>query len=277
MEEQDARRGAPQHAGGRHVVLLLLDHHGTTHGAGVLHPVRQRDGDDDDVDGHVIPQTAGQDAPGNTEDEQCHQQHREGELHVGNAHDEHIQPAAPITGQHAQGDADEHGQQHGQATDQHRHAQPIQNGGPDITPLVVGTQPVAVPRDALPARRREGIKQIECSRIEGVLRGDPGGGNGQADAGQQHQQGNLGQARPGQAAHKQRVRLAPAATCRWRIRAIGAIHHGVRSIHRGNRCVPRGGSCIQPGFRGNGFHGAGRKEAWAAWPQRRRRRGSAQA
>ena len=169
MPGQNGRAAAPDELGSQHIVFLLFHHDRATHGARVLHPVRQADGNDDDVHGHVVAVALGQHAACNTEDQQRHQNHGEGELHIGNAHEHGVKPATGIARNQAQWHANDERQRHSSHTHNHRHAQAVEDGGVHVTPLVIGTQRVEHLTHALAPGGREGIHQVQIGRFKRVV------------------------------------------------------------------------------------------------------------
>ena len=84
------------------VVLVLLDHDGAAHGAGVLHPEREADREDEHAeDRSLVDSWPPDDRLHDAVDQERDQDRREGELHVGDAHDERVDRAADIAGDRA--------------------------------------------------------------------------------------------------------------------------------------------------------------------------------
>ena len=109
---QNGGFAAANELGSQHIVFLFFHHHRATHGACVLYPVGQTNRHDDDEDSHVVAVALGQQATRNAEDQQRHQDDREGQLHIGNAHQQRVEPATGIAGDQAQRHTDDERQRH---------------------------------------------------------------------------------------------------------------------------------------------------------------------
>src|SRR4029077_6782650 len=92
----DDRGGQPDQLGGGDIIPVLLDHHATAHGAGILHPEAQ-----DDLYHQHRQRTHGVEPVAeygfsDAVDQQRGQDGGESELHVGDAHDQAVDGAADI-------------------------------------------------------------------------------------------------------------------------------------------------------------------------------------
>ena len=94
------------------------------------------------------------DAAHDAVDQQRHQDRREGELHVGDAHDHRVDRAADIAAEQAERDAEHHGDDDRGEADDQRQPRAVHDRGQDVPALVVGAEregPVAVVATAAPA------------------------------------------------------------------------------------------------------------------------------
>ena len=140
MPDHDAPGGQADHLGGAHIVARHLDHGRGAHRAGILHPFIDRDGEDQD---HRCPcqhHVGAELGPRNAADQQRHEDGREGDEHVGDAHDDAVDHTAEITGDQAEHDAEGGGEQHRADADQHRDAQAEQDDRDEVAALIVGAE-----------------------------------------------------------------------------------------------------------------------------------------
>ncbi len=112
MPAQDGEGTNADEAGCLHVFLVAFHQRGTAHGAGVLHPAGDADGEDQHVQRQLVVHVARQEAPRHAVDQQRYQDGRERQLHVGDAHDEAVHAAAGVAADKAQRHAQHHREQH---------------------------------------------------------------------------------------------------------------------------------------------------------------------
>ena len=103
-------------------------------------PARNADREDQDVQRQLVVHVARQQAARHAVDQQRHQDGGKRELHVGDAHDDAVDPSARIAADQPERDAQDHGEQHRGKAHQQRDARAIQDGRQDIAALVVGAQ-----------------------------------------------------------------------------------------------------------------------------------------
>ncbi|KAG1440339.1 hypothetical protein G6F57_019058 [Rhizopus arrhizus] len=121
-------------------------------------------------------------------DQQRDQDRREGQLHVGDPHDERIDAPARVTRDQPQHDADQHGQHHRRQPDQERHAGAVQDGRIQVPALAVGAQQLGLLAVGLPGGGQQGVQQFHRGQVKGVVRRAPAGPEG-ADQQQRQQHG----------------------------------------------------------------------------------------
>ena len=78
-----------------HVLLVPLDHRRAAHGARVLHPARQRDGDDEHAEGERVVGVR-EERVADAGEQQRDQDRRERQHDVADAHDQRVEPAADV-------------------------------------------------------------------------------------------------------------------------------------------------------------------------------------
>ncbi len=140
MAEHDLRRRQADQLRRRDIILVLLDHHRTAHGAGVLHPEAETDGDDQHAErAHLIEPVAEQ-RFGDAIDQQCDQDRGEGELDVGDSHDHGVDHATEVAGDQPEGDTECAGEHHAGDADRQRDAQAVQDRGEHVAALLVGAE-----------------------------------------------------------------------------------------------------------------------------------------
>ncbi len=125
---------------------------------------------------------AGQRDPREAIDQERDQDRGEGELHIGDAHDQRIEAATDVAGNQAERDPEHKGKQHRGEADAERDARAVHDGGEDVAPLVVGAEGILRHAFLVPGRRREGVVQVERRHVEGILRRDPWREERRADA-----------------------------------------------------------------------------------------------
>ena len=109
MPQHDHRGGQANELGGGDIVLVLLDHDGAAHRAGVLHPKTQPDREHQDGQHAHLVELVAKDRFGDAVDQERDQDGRERELHVGDAHDQPVDGAAEIAGRQPEHDAERAG------------------------------------------------------------------------------------------------------------------------------------------------------------------------
>ena len=95
------------------------------------------------------------------------------QLHVGDAHDDSVDPAAGVARDQPQRDADRAAERHAAAADRQRNAQAVEDRRPHVAPLVVRAE--QEPRIAAldEARRIERVREKIGGRVERIGRRDP--------------------------------------------------------------------------------------------------------
>ena len=97
--------------------------------------------------------------------------HRERQAGVGGAHQEGVEPAALVAGDHGDGDADDAGDEHDGERHEQRHAGAVDQAAEHVAAEVVGAEDV-VRRAAGEPRRLQAVGQVELLRV--VRREQPG-------------------------------------------------------------------------------------------------------
>ena len=166
--------GQPDQPRGLDVVLVALDQRRAAHGAGVLHPERQPDGHDENAEGGAARGCAPfSERVHDAVDEQRDQDGREGQLHVGDAHDDGVDASAGIAGQQAERDAE----RSPRAPRRERRSagkRAGRRGWPkEVAALVVGAEQKARIAALHPARRDIGVDAgSRCAGSNGFVRRD---------------------------------------------------------------------------------------------------------
>ena len=107
-------------------------------------------------------------------DDDRHHHGREGELHIGKAHQQVIDPATGIAGKQADDDPQHQLQADGKHPDGQRDPRAVQHGTENIAPLVVGPQQEALIAPFQPGGRQLGIHDVVAGLIVGIMGGNPG-------------------------------------------------------------------------------------------------------
>ncbi|GCC47961.1 hypothetical protein chiPu_0031914, partial [Chiloscyllium punctatum] len=124
----------------RHIILVLLDHHRSAHGAGILHPEAEADRDDQHAERAHLVEPVAEQRLGDAINQQCDQDRRKGELHVGDPHDHAVDHAAEIAGDQPEGDAERAGEDHAGQADRKRDAQAVEDRREHVAALLVGAE-----------------------------------------------------------------------------------------------------------------------------------------
>ncbi len=112
---------------------------------------------------------------GNAVDQQRDQDRREGELDIGDTHDQAVDAAAEIARDQAEQNAERAGEHHAEHADRDRDAQAVENGRQHVAALLVGAEQVRTLTIGAPERRDARIHQLQLRRIERVLHRDEWG------------------------------------------------------------------------------------------------------
>ena len=175
------RQHVPQHDHGggkadqlrrRHVILVLLHHDRAAHRARILHPETQADRKHQHRQRAHGVQAVAEHRFGDAVDEQRDQDGGEGQLHVGDAHDQAVDGAAEIAGDQAEDDAERAGEQYAENADDKRNAQAVEDGRKYVAALLVGAEQERALAVGHPERRDPRIHQLKLRRIERVLHGE---------------------------------------------------------------------------------------------------------
>ena len=171
MAEQYPRAAHPQRRRRLHVVALLHGQDLPPDHARVHDPAGRRQTDDD-----VAQPEADDGVDGEGQEDEG-----EGELDVGDAHEDRARPAAEETGQQPQESADERGEQHRAEADEERHARAVEHPREQVAPELVGAEEVA-----RGARRLEARREVAPERVVG----------GEPRSGERNQHGQRGDQEP---------------------------------------------------------------------------------
>ena len=201
------RRGALHPGGGDEVALADRQRLGACE-AGVGRPGGDRDGDDRVLDPR----------PQRRHEGQCQDQAREGQEHVGDAHQHGVEPAAGIARDRADEQADRADDHHDQGHDGERDPRAPDDPGVDVAAELVRAQPVRG-RGRLQAlgqvlgdrrlRREQGAKA--ATRISSRMMARP---DQRHRVGAEGQPGGIGLAEPGLERRGRRVGEQPGAPAR---------------------------------------------------------------
>ena len=197
--QQDGQGTAADDARGLHVLLVALDQRRAAHGAGVVHPLRQADREDEDGDRDGVVGPGGQRDARHAVDEKRDQDGGEGELHVGDAHQDRVEPPAEVAGEQPEEHAEHHREQHRGEADRERDAGPVQDRRQHVPALVVGAERVGALAALDPGGRLERRVQVKRRDVERILGRDPGREHRTAHADEREQCGHDGDRRPAKA------------------------------------------------------------------------------
>jgi hypothetical protein len=140
VREEDGPPGPGHHLRRLHVTLLPLDECAHPRRAGEGHPLGERDGADHHRDTEGLVRRTGEHAPRHAVEQHRHQDRREGQLGVGGAHQERVEPAAAVPAHQTGGEPEEHRQGHRREADAHREPEPEEDAGEDVAALLVGPE-----------------------------------------------------------------------------------------------------------------------------------------
>jgi hypothetical protein len=196
-------------------------------GARVLHPVRQADGEDQDVQRDLVVRAPRERDPRNAVDQQRDQDGGKRKLHVGDAHDECVHLAAGITGDEPERHAEHDGERDRREADEERNPRPEHDGREHVAPLVVGAEQEHRATAFHPRRRQQRVRQIQRPQVEGIVRGDEGREERAHDAQRKYREGDHRDRRMPEAPRDVAVpgRTQPRAERRRRDQGSGAVVH----------------------------------------------------
>ncbi len=162
VAEDDVAVAQGQAARRLDIFLAPLDQRRAAHGARVIGPLHRHQGEDD------LARARAQ----HREQDERHQDGREAELDVDDAHDQPVDAAAEIGRRQADRGADQHGDHGAHHADAERDAQAVEDAREHVAALVVGAEPERVARHRLAARRHAAVHDVELVKVVGVLRRD---------------------------------------------------------------------------------------------------------
>ena len=174
MAQHDTRRMHADNAGGLHIFLGFLDHRRPAHDTGILHPVGQADGHDEHPDRHLFAHRRRNKPARHTEDQERDQDRREGQLHIGDAHQQAVDPTAAPACQKAQTDPQHHGKDHRRKAHEQRNPRAVKDGRKDIPALIVGAHQIGIAGKLVRLTRRgKPVHQVQRGGIERIIGGYP--------------------------------------------------------------------------------------------------------
>ncbi len=109
--------GKADQASGLDVFLVALDERHAAHSARILDPVGQADGNDEDPEVAGVDLVVLEDGADDAVDQQRDEDRGEGQLDVGDAHNDRVDFAADITGDQSERDADAQREGYGEDAD----------------------------------------------------------------------------------------------------------------------------------------------------------------
>ena len=133
---------------------------------------------------------SGEDRPRDAAHEQGKQDRRKAQDHIGDPHDQRIDPAAEIPGEKAESDTKGCREQDRAAADGDGHARAVEHRRKQVAALVVGAEDEARVAVCREGGRELGIDQLEGGKVGRIVGRDPGGQQRAGDEGQGEDRGD---------------------------------------------------------------------------------------
>ena len=186
MAHHDEPAGEADDPRGLHIFLVRLHQRRAAGDAGELRPVSQADGDDDDVDREFLAHFQRQSGAADAVDQDGEEDAGDGQLHVGDPHDDRVRRAADISGDDAKRDAEHHAEADRRQPDDDRQPPAIEDGRQHVPALIVGAKQVLRLSAFGPCRGQLAVPEGDLGRIERVERRDQRRGETGEDGDQGH-------------------------------------------------------------------------------------------